>query len=192
MLKLFLLASILTFIMSQQVPSFNFSSIPSNTTVTNNACGVPNPTKKEDCFKSSDIFSYCCYLTPPTGAGGICQPINPTKYQTSMKTWMVNGTSYGIDCGITEGAMGTPCGVVEPKVYTDCTKYSTTNNSCCYYTNSTISVNYCFWMGSYLPLSPIPAVQCTPPVTAAISAEFLNLNKKYLVAFVIVLIGILY
>ena len=156
-----------TYILSQQnatLPSFNFSSLPSNLTIAT-SCGVASPKNSTDCTQQNSMLSYCCYLTRPLGAS-ICQPISPLSYQTSITSWNLNGTNYSIKCDIKEGSTGSPCGVVGPNTYTDCTKYSTSSNSCCYYKNSTLGANYCFWMGSYFPYSPIPAVQCTPPVTA--------------------------
>ena len=173
---------LLNFNISQQIPNFNLSTIPStNSTLT--SCGVLNPSKQDDCTNSSDTFNYCCYLTSASSTGGFCQPISPTKFQVSMKTWTVNGTSYGIECGIEEGKMGTPCGVVDPKNYTDCTKYSTTSNSCCYYNNPSLAVNYCFWIGTYLPYSPIASVQCTPPSLSSNSSKYIDYGLTGMILF---------
>jgi hypothetical protein len=193
MIKLIVLLCISTIIFTQTVPSFNFSTIPSNTTATRTYCGQGTPTKKEDCTKYSDTFNYCCYMTPANGTANFCYNVAPTKFQTSMKTWNINGTNYGVDCGIQDGAMGTPCGVVNPTIYTDCTRYSTTNNSCCYYTNATIGVNYCFWIGMYMPYSPISAVQCTPPPVNVTSGTTTSSNyiQVYFVTFMLILVNLL-
>jgi hypothetical protein len=160
-------------VISQQTssaPSFDFSSIPANQTLPTK-CGVPDPKNSTDCTQHNNMFTYCCYMTS-SNKSNFCQPILPTKYQPSMSSWSVNGTNYGIKCDIKEGSMGSPCGVIGPKNYTDCTKYSTSKNSCCFYKNSTLDITYCFWMGTYFPYSPITAVQCTPPISTVNSANF--------------------
>jgi hypothetical protein len=186
LLVIFCLLNYLTSQQNSSMPIFDFSTIPANQTLATE-CGLPNPQHSTDCTQFNNMFTYCCYMTS-LSKPNFCQPILPTKYQTSITSWTVNDTSFGINCDIKEGSLGSPCGVVDPKNYTDCTKYSTSKNSCCFYKNSTLDLTYCFWMGTYFPYSPINSVQCTPPISTVNSANYFG---TLLIAFIILSILLL-
>ena len=175
MVKLFRTLIFLTFIgciFSQAgLPSFDFGSLPSANSPPSPCVTPSSITSSKSCTSQSTTFSYCCQMTPTSGTGQFCSSVGPTQYLPSMKTWAINGTSYNVQCDIVDGLTGTPCGVLSPKTYTDCTRYSNTTNSCCMYSNSTLNVNYCFWIGMPLSISPVPSVQCNPPSTGMMSSD---------------------
>lgn len=164
--------TLLAFINSQTNPSldatalFDFSSIPANITMPM-TCGVPNPAQPSDCHAHNSMFLYCCHATSVTGGSSTCAPISPLGWLPSMSVYPINGTNYNVNCGVQEGAMGTPCGKLQPTKYTDCTSSSTAQNSCCMYSNSGLGINFCFWAGMSMPVSPIPSVVCTPPSSSS-------------------------
>lgn len=181
-MKLTLLSTLIA-ITSQQggLPSFDFSqlnNLPNRTT-----CGSTNPQEGKECFDDSNQFSYCCYLTK--GDTKKCEVVSPPRYRTSMTTWTVNGTDYNIDCNVTAGTPGTPCGVVDPATYSNCTSYSTQTNSCCrYYNGNLTNANICVWLGIRLDISPFPGLTCNPPPSSSDSSSSINM-----VTYLILLVG---
>ena len=144
------------------------TSVPTIPTTYATTCGPSNPTTSTDCTKINTIFQYCCYFTPLAGGAGFCNPVSPPTFQQDMKTFPINGTTYNITCDVAPGTQASPCGIVNPQKNTDCTSKSTSTNSCCYYTNSTLNVSYCLWMGMSVTVSPTPVLDCTPPSSTPI------------------------
>jgi hypothetical protein len=107
-------------------------------------CGNPSPANSTDCTSSNNQTTYCCYMTPYDGSPNFCNWISPPAYLPSMVNYTLENSTYGIDCDIIEGTQGTPCGVNNPLSPSNCTAFSNSTDSCCYYTGGP---NYCFWLG---------------------------------------------
>lgn len=121
-------------------------------------CGNANPTVSTDCTSASIQTNYCCFMTPINGGDSFCNYISPPSYQVSMTTFTLEGVSYNIDCDITEGTPGTPCGIVGPSKTSDCSTFSLETNSCCYYNLD--DDHYCLWLGSKGSGQIMPTVDC--------------------------------
>ena len=108
-------------------------------------CGNPSPGISTDCTSSNNQTNYCCYMTPLDGVSpNFCNWISPPEYLPSMVNYTLENSIYGIDCDIIVGTQGTPCGINHPISASNCTSFSNSTNSCCYYTGGP---NYCFWLG---------------------------------------------
>ena len=61
----------------------------------------------------------------------MCYPFSRDIYYKMSRTVKINGYSFSVDCG---NSRGTLCGdIVNPVSYKDCSIYSTSSNSCCFY-----------------------------------------------------------
>jgi len=108
-------------------------------------CGKANPTISTDCTSVSWQQNYCCLMTTMDGANSFCNWIGPPTILPSMEKYTLEGVEYKVDCDIQEGIQGTPCSVVAPKELKECSKASTSDNSCCMYVDGDLT--YCFWLG---------------------------------------------
>ena len=108
-------------------------------------CGKANPTVSTDCTSVSWQQNYCCYMTPLDGGNSFCNWIGPPTILPSMEKYTLEGVEYKVDCDIQEGKQGTPCGVIGPKDYKECSSSSKSDNSCCMYVDGDLT--YCFWLG---------------------------------------------
>jgi len=100
---------------------------------------------KENCHSKSTITNYCCFLyTDSNSSQGVCymQPIY--GYEGSKTTIVYNNVNYKINCNHEQDLI---CGIDNPQTNSDCKKYSTETNSCCYYEHDEGKSKGCFWYG---------------------------------------------
>ena len=61
----------------------------------------------------------------------MCYPFSRDIYYKMSRTVKINGYSFSVDCGTSRGTL---CGdIVNPVSYKDCSIYSNSGNSCCFY-----------------------------------------------------------
>jgi hypothetical protein len=99
---------------------------------------------KENCHSKSTISTYCCFLyTDSNPSQGMCyiQPI--TSYDGDITTIVYKDLTYNRNCNHEHDMI---CGLTNPQTKSDCKKYSTETNSCCFYDYDGISKG-CFWYG---------------------------------------------
>jgi hypothetical protein len=100
--------------------------------------------------------SKCCFLknvTDITGETNLCYLVdNYSKYTNDEdQIYYLNGVEFEIDCDTdsSDKATGQLCGIESPSNFTDCTKYSISGNSCCFYKNFLTNSTSCFWLGRF-------------------------------------------
>ena len=84
----------------------------------------------------------------------MCYPFKREYYYRMSRQVIINGYTYSVDCG---DSRGTLCGdVVNPVNYKDCSIYSKSDNSCCFYKYTYKEENEteyktdtnCVWLGT--------------------------------------------
>lgn len=100
-----------------------------------NTCRSIVPKTKEDCFKFSNLTTYCCHFENSKNSFfNHCEEINGGDYLTTKNSTISYNDEYQINCGKTYSKNNmTSCGNEMPSSMADCSKYSTKQNSCCYY-----------------------------------------------------------
>ena len=96
-------------------------------------CGSYIPYDGDSCFQYTNATSICCYLRGNFEGNyhTMCYPFSRDIYYKMSRTVKINGYSFSVDCG---NSRGTLCGdIVNPVSYKDCSIYSTSSNSCCFY-----------------------------------------------------------
>ncbi len=100
-----------------------------------NNCRTIIPKTGEDCFKFSNLTTYCCHFANSKNSFfNHCEEINGGDYLTTKNSTISYNDEYQIDCGKTYSKNNiNSCGSSIPSSMADCSKYSTKQNSCCYY-----------------------------------------------------------
>lgn len=122
----------------------------------NSYCGSFIPYNGDSCFQYTNSSSICCYLRGNFEGNyhSMCYPFSRKLYYKMSRHVKINGYLFTLDCGRKRGAL---CGdVVNPVNYKDCSIYSTTKNSCCFYKyryknpldNSYQEDTNCVWLGT--------------------------------------------
>ena len=91
------------------------------------------PYDGDSCFQYTNSSSICCFLRGNFEGNyhTMCYPFSRDIYYKMSRTVKINGYSFSVDCG---SSRGTLCGdIVNPVSYKDCSIYSTSSNSCCFY-----------------------------------------------------------
>ena len=118
-------------------------------------CGSYIPYDGSSCFQYTNQTSICCFLRGNFEGNyhTMCYPFQRTYYYKMSRQVKINGYTYSVDCG---DSRGTLCGdVVNPVNYKDCSIYSKSDNSCCFYKytyktldNKTETETNCVWLGT--------------------------------------------
>ena len=101
--------------------------------ISSSYCGSYIPYDGESCFQYTNESSICCFLRGNLEGNyhTMCYPFSRDIYYKMSRKVRINGYTYSVDCG---DSRGTLCGdVVNPVSYKDCSIYSTSGNSCCFY-----------------------------------------------------------
>ena len=101
--------------------------------ITNSYCGSYIPYDGSSCFQYTNESSICCFLRGNFEGNyhTMCYPFSRDIYYKMSRTVRINGYSFSVDCG---SSRGTLCGdIVNPVSYKDCSIYSKSGNSCCFY-----------------------------------------------------------
>ena len=101
--------------------------------ITNSYCGSYIPYDWSSCFQYTNATSICCFLRGNFEGNyhTMCYPFSRDIYYKMSRTVRINGYSFSVDCG---SSRGTLCGdIVNPVSYKDCSIYSKSGNSCCFY-----------------------------------------------------------
>ena len=101
--------------------------------IVNSYCGSYIPYDGDSCFQYTNSSSICCFLRGNFEGNyhTMCYPFSRDIYYKMSRTVKINGYSFSVDCG---SSRGTLCGdIVNPVSYKDCSIYSTSSNSCCFY-----------------------------------------------------------
>ena len=101
--------------------------------IINSYCGSYIPYDGDSCFQYTNSSSICCFLRGNFEGNyhTMCYPFSRDIYYKMSRTVKINGYSFSVDCG---SSRGTLCGdIVNPVSYKDCSIYSTSSNSCCFY-----------------------------------------------------------
>ena len=101
--------------------------------ITNSYCGSYIPYDGSSCFQYTNATSICCFLRGNFEGNyhTMCYPFSRDIYYKMSRTVRINGYSFSVDCG---SSRGTLCGdIVNPVSYKDCSIYSKSGNSCCFY-----------------------------------------------------------
>ena len=96
-------------------------------------CGSYIPYDGSSCFQYTNSSSICCFLRGNFEGNyhTMCYPFSRDIYYKMSRTVKINGYSFSVDCG---NSRGTLCGdIVNPVSYKDCSIYSKSDNSCCFY-----------------------------------------------------------
>ena len=96
-------------------------------------CGSYIPYDGSSCFQYTNSSSICCFLRGNFEGNyhTMCYPFSRDIYYKMSRTVKINGYSFSVDCG---SSRGTLCGdIVNPVSYKDCSIYSKSDNSCCFY-----------------------------------------------------------
>ncbi len=113
---------------------------------TNTQCVRSTPiltSQSRECLNKSDTDSICCIHTQISSTTySECKPHPRLEVLVNNTYTNSRNVSYYIDCGsdssiFMETKELSKCGPIEPKGEEDCWKYSSEDNSCCYYTYST-------------------------------------------------------
>ena len=97
-------------------------------------CGSYIPKDESTCDKFTNSTSICCYLQGNFDGAphSLCYPFERDFYYSLSRTVSLNSFRYKLNCGQKRGAL---CGqVVNPVTYKDCSIFSKSKNSCCFYT----------------------------------------------------------
>ena len=101
--------------------------------ISNSYCGSYIPYDGNSCFQYTNSSSICCFLRGNFEGNyhTMCYPFSRDIYYKMSRTVKINGYSFSVDCG---SSRGTLCGdIVNPVSYKDCSIYSKSDNSCCFY-----------------------------------------------------------
>ena len=101
--------------------------------ILNSYCGSYIPYDGSSCFQYTNSSSICCFLRGNFEGNyhTMCYPFSRDIYYKMSRTVKINGYSFSVDCG---SSRGTLCGdIVNPVSYKDCSIYSKSDNSCCFY-----------------------------------------------------------
>ena len=101
--------------------------------ISNSYCGSYIPYDGSSCFQYTNSSSICCFLRGNFEGNyhTMCYPFSRDIYYKMSRTVKINGYSFSVDCG---SSRGTLCGdIVNPVSYKDCSIYSKSDNSCCFY-----------------------------------------------------------
>ncbi len=96
-------------------------------------CGSYIPKNAGTCTQYTNSSHICCFLRGSFQGyyHSMCFPFTREIYYKMGRSVKVNGYTYRLDCGEQRGAL---CGeVINPIMYKDCSVYSTSSNSCCFY-----------------------------------------------------------
>jgi hypothetical protein len=123
---------------------------------------IKGPQAVSECTKYTDQHYYCCIIKPVENTNNPNPKIN-TCYSIANSDFNAdsiikfNNFDYYVDCGLTSTmgmysattGQGDTCGNsdIAPYQESDCGKYSTNFNSCCYYYTSTGGPG-CLWLGA--------------------------------------------
>lgn len=131
---------------------------------TNLDCTSTTPLQIEDCIINTSATHNCCYKVSNFGLTKSCVTIEKTSTFNPILT--EDGEKSFIDCGpvgasnsntsnqpgqttdVNENSLKLPykvCGVVDPKIASDCNSYSVYGNSCCLYESQ--GNTGCYWLG---------------------------------------------
>jgi|LauGreDrversion4_2_1035121.scaffolds.fasta_scaffold115456_1 hypothetical protein len=172
----------------------------------NQTCEDSLPLKEKDCFNKTGSLnrSFCCYLYVSNNmTQPLCRSIVLSKNLSfPPKTFDINQTEYLVSCDRNYepadeySKIGTQCGnsTYLPKKSSDCTKYSTYNNTCCFYQNNITNFSKCFWLGIYSD-STNYKITTQYNVTLSCSENFLKFSffgKKFKYLILISLMFILF
>ena len=125
--------------------------------ISSSYCGSYIPYDGSSCFQYTNESSICCFLRGNFEGNyhTMCYPFNRSIYYKMSRQVKINGYLYSVDCGESRGTL---CGdVVNPVSYKDCSIYSKSDNSCCFYRyfykpdeNSTEyeEETNCVWLGT--------------------------------------------
>ena len=119
-------------------------------------CGSYIPYDGSSCFQYTNSSSICCFLRGNFEGNyhTMCYPFSIDIYYKMSRTVKINGYSFSVDCG---NSRGTLCGdIVNPVSYKDCSIYSKSGNSCCFYKymyknpddNDWQTETNCVWLGT--------------------------------------------
>ena len=101
--------------------------------ISSSYCGSYIPYDGSSCFQYTNESSICCFLRGNFEGNyhTMCYPFNREIYYKMSRKVKINGYTYSVDCGESRGTL---CGdVVNPVNYKDCSIYSKSDNSCCFY-----------------------------------------------------------
>ena len=104
------------------------------------------PKDESTCDKFTNSTSICCYLQGNFDGAphSLCYPFERDFYYSLSRTVSLNSFRYKLNCGQKRGAL---CGqVVNPVTYKDCSIFSKSKNSCCFYTYK--NTTNCVWLGT--------------------------------------------
>ncbi len=125
--------------------------------ISSSYCGSYIPYDGDSCFQYTNESSICCFLRGNFEGNyhTMCYPFDRSIYYKMSRQVKINGYLYSVDCGESRGTL---CGdVVNPVSYKDCSIYSKSDNSCCfykyYYKLTNTSDEYeeetnCVWLGT--------------------------------------------
>ena len=108
-------------------------------------CGSWLPKDQSSCEIYNTNTTLCCYLTTFSNSiyFNMCYQINMTDYLHLNNKISLGEYVFDVDCG---AIMGTTCGTIDtPQSYMDCSQFSLSTNSCCYYKYKEDSS--CVWLG---------------------------------------------
>jgi hypothetical protein len=102
----------------------------------------------EVCSQFNDLNNYCCMLLVPSNSTNICYQLPKTQYK-QQSSQMYLGKTYDMQClTLSGGKPGSTCPNNNPTQLEDCSKQSTFDNSCCFY--SLQGKNNCYWVGQII------------------------------------------
>ena len=119
-------------------------------------CGSYIPNNGDSCWQYTNATSICCFLRGNFEGNyhTMCYPFSRDIYYKMSRSVKINGYLFQLDCGRSRGIL---CGdVVHPVSYKDCSIYSTSSNSCCFYryqyrdpeSDKFIEDTNCVWLGT--------------------------------------------
>lgn len=159
--------------------------------VSNSYCGSYIPYDGSSCFQYTNASSICCFLRGNFEGNyhTMCYPFSRDIYYKMSRTVKINGYSFSVDCG---SSRGTLCGdIVNPVSYKDCSIYSKSDNSCCFYkysyknddNESFQTETNCVWLGT----GDIGEMTYNK-LTLICSSKFMNYNIILLLLFFILIL----
>ena len=101
--------------------------------ILNSYCGSYIPYDGNSCFQYTNASSICCFLRGNFEGNyhTMCYPFSRDIYYKMSRTVKINGYKFSVDYCTNRGTL---CGeIVDPVSYKDCSIYSKSDNSCCYY-----------------------------------------------------------
>ena len=159
--------------------------------ISNSYCGSYIPYDGSSCFQYTNASSICCFLRGNFEGNyhTMCYPFSRDIYYKMSRRVKINGYSFSVDCG---SSRGTLCGdIVNPVSYKDCSIYSKSDNSCCFYEykyrnneNETYQTERnCVWLGT----GDIGEMSYNK-LTLICSSKFMNYNIILLLLFFILIL----